>query len=166
MSGELLCETRRSVPCLFLLFTFFSQLKCQLRTGRPGYGVVDGVRKIPRCPGSVGSVVHPRRCEGFPQTIPAASGLVALGAVHRSSNCRRYHDQLRTGRSRELGGQSANALVPDPSRCRLVATQDCGGRHGRPGRGGKVANLANSRCRDLLRHNRIGQLSVPVIGHL
>src|SRR6516162_2552842 len=96
------------------------------------------------------------------QADATTSSLDPLDSVHWASNCRRRHYELRASRTRKLGGQSDNAVIPNPSRDRLVAAETRGCR-ARGCRGAaNAATLANRiRCM-VLHHHSIGQFSLPL----
>jgi hypothetical protein len=92
----------------------------------------------------------------------AASSLDPLVIVRRASNRRCYHDQLRVNHPGQLGGQSDNAVIPDPFRSRLVVAEGRCCRVRRRGGAANVSTMANSLCCIVLRYNRIGQFGLPL----
>jgi hypothetical protein len=91
-----------------------------------------------------------------------ASSLDPLVIVRRASNRRCCHDQLRVNHLGQLGGQSDNAVIPDPFRSRLVVAEGRCCRARRCGGAANVSIMANSLCCIVLRHNRIGQFGLPL----
>ena len=74
------------------------------------FGAADGAEKILRQGVGMQSAVRGRR-----------RILAVANPIYRTSDRRRYHDQLRAGHAGQLGGQSDNEPIPDPFWRRLVA---------------------------------------------
>src|ERR1700730_4916771 len=105
----------------------------------------------------------PRLCRApIEQPRNATSHLGATDPVHRAPGGRCCYHQLRIGYARQLGGQSAYEVRPNPLGAVLVDSETGRRRARRGGRAPPRATLADRLCRVVLRPDRIGQSGVPL----